>query len=497
MTRTPASFIALCTIVTISLAAPAQTPEEPQAVVALRIAPAAPGRPALKHALLHDQADLRPGNAAPLYFTATLLAAQARAAGAGVGAAAGAPARGSGPPAAGPGASENERLDRYLSATAAELGRDRTDAQALVARYESALHQVELATLRDSCRWELSIREDGPNTLLPQLPELRTLARLLSVRARLQILDRHYDDAAATLRTGLTLARHLNEQAVLVQSLFAAGVAQIMLERAQEFAGSPGAPNLYWPLSALPQPFIDPLSSMQWDRSFIDFTVPDLARAARGELPPEQWQKVWRSVRALATPGRRGNEPAWGADAVADAVLAAKAYPAAKKALIASGVPEDRVAALPVAYVVGTYQYRRYREWSDELWKGFVLPYSQGAGVISRALREMDRSEAEEGANPFSALLPALNLTRLRLAQVDRSIAALRVIEAVRAYAAENDGRLPESLDDVKGSPLPSDPVSGKPFRFERTPEGAVLQAPRVPAEQTSPSPRFEITVNR
>jgi len=493
MNRTFSTVVAACVIATLAVGAAAQTPEETQSVVTLRVTAAAPARPALKHALLHDRAEMRPGDAAPLYFTATLLAAQARAAGAGAAAAARAP--GSGPPAAGAG--ENERLDRYLSADAAELERDRADAQALVVRYDSALHQVELATHRDSCRWELSIREDGPNTLLPQLPELRTLARLLSLRARLQILDRRYDDAAATLRTGMTLARHLGEQAVLVQSVFAAGVAELMLERAAELAGSPGAPNLYWPLSALPQPFVDPVAPMQWERSFVGFAVPDLARAARGELPPEQWQAVWRSVRALATSNRAADDRAWDADAVTSAVLAAKAYPAAKRSLIASGVPAERVGALPVAYVVGTYQFRRYQEWSDELWKGFVLPYPQGAGVISRAMRDMDRSEVEEGANPFTALLPALNLTRLRLAQVDRSIAALRVVEAVRAYAAENDGRLPDSLDDVKGLPLPSDPVSGKPFRFERTPDGAVLRAPRVPAEQTSPSPRFEITVTR
>jgi hypothetical protein len=272
-----------------------------------------------------------------------------------------------------------------------------------------------------------------------------------------------------------------------------------MLERAREFAAAPGAPNLYWPLSALPQPFVDPLQPMQWERSFVAFAVPELARAARGELPPEQWQAVWRSVRNLAssTNGSGAADRGWDAGAVADALAAAKAYPEAKKYLVASGVAAERVAALPVAYVVGTYHYRRYQEWSDELWKGFVLPYWQGAGVMTRAAREMDRSEAADGQNPFTALLPSLNLNRLRLAQVDRSIAALRVVEAVRAHAAENDGRLPDSLDDVKGVPLPLDPVSGKPFRFERTPDGALLQAPRVPAEQTSPSPRFEISIVR
>ena len=95
MNRAFTPLIALCVVAVIAAGAPAQAPEEPQPVVTLRMTPSAPARPALRHALLRDQSDLRPGNAAPLYFTATLLAAQARAAGA-----AGSRSPGAGPTAA-------------------------------------------------------------------------------------------------------------------------------------------------------------------------------------------------------------------------------------------------------------------------------------------------------------------------------------------------------------------------------------------------------------
>jgi hypothetical protein len=104
MNRTLARVMTLCVVGLAAAGAPAQTPEEPQPVVSLRLTPAAPARPALKHALLYDQADLRPGNAAPLYFTATLLAAQVRAVGA---AAAVAQGPGMGAPAAGATATES------------------------------------------------------------------------------------------------------------------------------------------------------------------------------------------------------------------------------------------------------------------------------------------------------------------------------------------------------------------------------------------------------
>src|SRR4051812_50089637 len=109
MNRTLERVMALCVVGLVAAGARAQTPEEPQPVVALRLTPAGPAKPALKHALLYDQADLRPGNAAPLYFTATLLAAQVRAVGA---AAAVAQGPGMGASAAGATATESERLDR-------------------------------------------------------------------------------------------------------------------------------------------------------------------------------------------------------------------------------------------------------------------------------------------------------------------------------------------------------------------------------------------------
>jgi hypothetical protein len=107
-----------------------------------------------------------------------------------------------------------------------------------------------------------------------------------------------------------------------------------------------------------------------------------------------------------------------------------------------------------VAAVVGQYQFQRYREQSDELWKWFPLPYWQGAAGMGRAVAELDRITREEPGNPFMLLLPAVGTARLRLAQVERSVAALRLLEALRAHAAAHDGRLPESLEDATDLPL-------------------------------------------
>jgi hypothetical protein len=65
--------------------------------------------------------------------------------------------------------------------------------------------------------------------------------------------------------------------------------------------------------------------------------------------------------------------------------------------------------------------------------------------------------------------------------RLDRRVAALRAVEALRLHAAAHDGRLPNSLDPVKAVPVPDDPMTGKPFPYRREGESAVLTGPASP----------------
>ena len=51
-------------------------------------------------------------------------------------------------------------------------------------------------------------------------------------------------------------------------------------------------------------------------------------------------------------------------------------------------------------------------------------------------------------------------------ARLDQRIALLRHVEALRLYAAEHNGSLPVRLAECP-VPLPDDPFTGKPFRYE------------------------------
>jgi hypothetical protein len=51
----------------------------------------------------------------------------------------------------------------------------------------------------------------------------------------------------------------------------------------------------------------------------------------------------------------------------------------------------------------------------------------------------------------------------------------LRVVEAVRLYAAANEARMPPSLDAVRIVPIPLDPLTGEPFEYTQDGESATV----------------------
>jgi glutathione S-transferase len=66
----------------------------------------------------------------------------------------------------------------------------------------------------------------------------------------------------------------------------------------------------------------------------------------------------------------------------------------------------------------------------------------------------------------FRGFLPALQKVRRAQGRLEQRIALLRHVEAIRMYAAAHEGKVPPKLSDVD-VPLPLDPFTGKPFRYE------------------------------
>jgi len=99
--------------------------------------------------------------------------------------------------------------------------------------------------------------------------------------------------------------------------------------------------------------------------------------------------------------------------------------------------------------------------------------------------------------NLFTILLPALSRVSFLQARLDRHVAILRTVEAIRMFAAEHSGQFPASLGEITAVPIPTDPVTGEDFIYRRIDaRNARLEAPVSPAE-SSRRPVYELTVRR
>jgi hypothetical protein len=94
-------------------------------------------------------------------------------------------------------------------------------------------------------------------------------------------------------------------------------------------------------------------------------------------------------------------------------------------------------------------------------------------------------------------LLPAISKVRLAQVRIQRKLAALRVIEALRMHAAANNGELPEKLDEINVTAVPNDPGTGKSFEFHRDGQTATLIS-RIPGEPIETTGlRYRVTVRK
>jgi hypothetical protein len=116
----------------------------------------------------------------------------------------------------------------------------------------------------------------------------------------------------------------------------------------------------------------------------------------------------------------------------------------------------------------------------DELIKLNNLPYWQQAPAIREWMANSPAFKRLPDDPRFftpMAFLPSLSRIYLSRARVERRIAALRCIEAIRLHATGRRGELPVTLDEIKDVPIPVDPFTGKLFEYKADGNKAVLSS--------------------
>jgi len=450
-------------------------PDEPKPIK-LTLHPARPPAAALEYPLLPRFSEQTPGNAATLYLKAVVIWSEGNKGRAEVW----------------------EKIDRWLTMPLAEL--PRAEVRAAVASYPGVLHNLRLAAHRDHCDWDPPIREDEEvfMILLPEWQDLRIPADLLALKARLETAEGHPAEALATLQTGYAMARHVSDCRFLVAGLVGIALARTMDEQVRTLIESPNCPNLYWSLTALPDPLVDLRPALDFESEGAFFAFPELRNIDHAEHSAAEWDRILtRLTQRYAKSGVAADDKtALGATILIAGEAIAK-LPRAKNELVAIGRDRKSVDDMPPSQVILLDTLLIYRQASDEMFKWFNVPYWQGREGFAAFEKRLKTEVREREIIPLaSVVLPAISNVRKASVRSQRSIALLRTIEALRFFAAEHDGKLPASLSDIKGMPVPDDPVSGKPFGYKLSGDTAQLDAP-PPAGETwqTLGVRYEITM--
>ncbi len=470
--RTP---IACLVVLAASAAnASAQAPLDP---IKLTLPPAAAPVPALKYHLLPEVADQSPGNAALLYYKsfAPEYLSNMR---------------------------EKAVFQKIYEASRASP-KDLVTSELRWLKGRGVMREVDRAARRAYCDWELTerIRAEGAGVLLPDVQTLREFAMILSARARLELADGETDKALYTCATGLALSRHLAEAPTVVQNLVGIAIAMIMLGNVEEVIQTSGSPNLYWALAALPRPFLDPRKGFQGEKMMLFATWPALRDAEAERLSEAQLKALEAAAEGFLTEDLRHERSEASADvkaALAERVK--KALPESKRALVVAGRKAEDVDKMPPLQVVTIASLRRFAWHQDELLKWACLPYAEARPLLEAAEKNRLREQKSDPGLPIMKLmLPSAYKVCNAAARLERRIAALRGVEAVRMYQASHGGRLPVSLDALTEAPVPFDPMTNQPFVYKAEGDKATLSAPLPPGEAATGnnSLTYELTAAR
>jgi hypothetical protein len=421
----------------------------PETLVRFNVWPAPVPRPALKYRLLPDIREMRPGNPIQGYLKCSL--EQYRF------------------------FFDKEALEgreKLLAVPLSELSGQESPEHG-----QSALAQVDQAARLDHPDWQilLKLKADGIATLLPDVQQMRSIARALAVRFRAEVAGGRFDDAIRTATTMFAMSRHMAGHPTLIGDLVGIAIANVALEPLEEMVQQRGCPNLYWALTFIPSPFV-PFDKGRDGECAVVWT---LFRGLESDAPMSALE-IKKFIKPFDWLFNNGNtaEPNFRAYLDVRAKDEGKLN-AARRRLVESGLPEERIRQFPADQVILLDEKQAFERRYDDIVKIIGFPAWQFESLAAEI-----KAPKEKGL--FDEALIDPRPARRAQARLDRRIALLRVVQALRLYAAEHKGTLPAKLTEIS-VPLPLDPFTGKPFCYELTGDTAHLRGDPPRAEEKNP----------
>lgn len=325
--------------------------------------------------------------------------------------------------------------------------------------------------------------------IMPDVQESRALARLLKMKIRYQILQRDFDGAVTSISDGLRLAEFIGQGETLIQKLVGIAIQSMMREGIDDLIATPGSPNLYWALAAIPRPLVSTRDSVMWELNTLARVFPAFIEAEKTDWTDAQAAEKWSAM--LDDFGILSGDGAPNDARLALAVGSVAFAAQARQRLQASGFPEERLNRLPALQLIMIDASRELRLMSDELGKGHLLPDPLAIPMLKQANNRFQERLQKERMTSMAAVIagllyPAVTQARDAETRTQMTYARLMTLEALRMHAANSDGQLPASLAELTPVPALPDPYTGQDFEYSvETVDGHSIVILRSPGPAT------------
>ncbi len=358
-------------------------------------------------------------------------------------------------------------------------------------------NRIKRAAYRKTADWQYPIGEEPfGDILLPDVQGARdVVGHGLSAWIRQRLAQGQLDQAREGIRVGLAVARHYGRTPFAITQLVCSAVDSIFVARIAELISQPDSPNLYWALTQLPRPLVDVRASVEMEERFLQMTVPGLDDLKQIRTKEEWTARALAVIQFFRESDQNGRpEPGGNGAAFERVVKAARADLPAWTEGGTRRVEEMSDGEAALRWLLDVY--------NDLMGERAVVESMDPPVAFPRLAALYARNQDFQAALGVkrSYMMTALVNTYISPHKLEREIDALRIVEAVRHFAAGHAGHLPESLDKIADLTIPNDPFTGKSFHYEVKDGVAVLSGDAVPLPDPQREPaaiRYTVRIRK
>lgn len=440
-----------------------QTEVEAHGARVLKLTPAGEPSPALRYRFWPDRFEMQPGNAFVRFQRAILLMKNAM---------------------------DNSKANgswsdvaRWIETPIEDFPTD--SVREFLTTYQEGIAEAHEARLLRDSEYDLGAENlRGARALdlpLPEIQEMRSLARLLQLQVRLQVAEGKIDEAIETLQVGFRLGEATGQAAdFLIARLVGLTITSNMLKEVETCIQHKDCPNLYWALATLPPTSSEVEESIAFESAILVRYFPELDNLPDEGLPAETWrQRLTKTLinlnkiednTFLAKPEEeQDNEVAM---RLGMTILALSE--SSRRQLVDDGISEGRVSKMSPEEIVVRATASSLKKVQDDLFKWTLIPKEMRPYYLRYAEARLPFMSKTNIADSIAkAFLPAISPTLSLGERVNLKIAELATIESIRNHIFVMK-QLPEQIDiwnvanPLSLLPVWPDPISGNQFSYQK-----------------------------